>query len=185
MLKIFSFWMIAIVSSLGAVPYNVGDYAQGGVIFWLDPSAEHGLVAAIEDQDGGAGIQWYNGSYVSTNALCSGVYLGTLNTATVNAIQGDGNYATSSATHYSVTVGGVTYADWYLPSIGEMNIMFQTANTINTTALQNGGTAFVQGKYWSSSENYINYAANQDFTTGTLSDEDKSFLYHTRAIRKF
>ena len=33
--------------------YTIGQYVQGGVIFWLDPSMQHGLVASIVDMNGG------------------------------------------------------------------------------------------------------------------------------------
>lgn len=33
--------------------YAVGDFAQGGVVFWVDERGEHGLVCAIEDQGEG------------------------------------------------------------------------------------------------------------------------------------
>ena len=29
--------------------YKIGDFAQGGIIFWLDESGQHGLVCAKED----------------------------------------------------------------------------------------------------------------------------------------
>lgn len=40
--------------------YKVGDFAQGGIVFWVDETGQHGLVCAKEDQDGGSGLQWYN-----------------------------------------------------------------------------------------------------------------------------
>ncbi len=75
--------------------YSVGDFAQGGVIFWVDEIGQHGLACAIEDLDGGSGIQWYNGSYTTTSAEDNGVYAGDMNTRLIIVNQGANlsNYA--------------------------------------------------------------------------------------------
>ena len=41
--------------------FRVGDYAQGGIIFWLDETGQHGLVCSRSDQS--AGVRWYGGTY--------------------------------------------------------------------------------------------------------------------------
>ena len=33
--------------------YEVGDFALGGIIFWVDETGQHGLVCAKEDQSTG------------------------------------------------------------------------------------------------------------------------------------
>ena len=40
--------------------YQVGDFAQGGVVFWVDETGEHGLVCAKTDQS--TAVRWYAGS---------------------------------------------------------------------------------------------------------------------------
>ena len=45
-LLLFIFTPIAIFSQT----YKVGDYAQGGIVFWVDETGEHGLVCARHDQ---------------------------------------------------------------------------------------------------------------------------------------
>ena len=44
--------------------YKIGDIAQGGIIFYIDESGEHGLAADTVDLS--TGIRWYAGSYGST-----------------------------------------------------------------------------------------------------------------------
>src|SRR5690554_5634345 len=51
----------------GSTTFSVGDFAQGGIVFWVDETGQHGLVCAKEDQS--TGIQWYNGSYTTVNAV--------------------------------------------------------------------------------------------------------------------
>lgn len=38
----------------GAPKYQIGDFAQGGVVIWVTQDGQHGLVAAIEDQPNAA-----------------------------------------------------------------------------------------------------------------------------------
>ncbi|MFT5216400.1 MAG: hypothetical protein ACI83H_001522, partial [Glaciecola sp.] len=55
---------------------SIGDTYQGGIIFYLDASGCHGLIAASSDQSASPGIQWYNGSYTDTYASGSGLFSG-------------------------------------------------------------------------------------------------------------
>jgi len=32
--------------------YTIGDWAQGGIVFWVDETGQHGLICAKEDQNG-------------------------------------------------------------------------------------------------------------------------------------
>lgn len=48
------------------VEIKSGASYQGGIIFYIDGSGEHGLIAATSDQS--ATDPWWNGSYVITGA---------------------------------------------------------------------------------------------------------------------
>ena len=61
----------SITSSRGL---SIGDTYQGGIIFYLDASGCHGLIAAPSDQS--TGIVWWNGSYVDTYAYGNGIGAG-------------------------------------------------------------------------------------------------------------
>ena len=65
--------------------------------------------------------------------------------------------AANLADAYSVTVNGVVYGDWFLPSKGELNQMY-----VNRVVI--GGFAF--GYYWSSSEGAASTAWDQHFLDG-------------------
>src|SRR5690606_33402763 len=77
------------------ITYSVGDFAHGGIVFWVDETGQHGLVAAKVDQNNGIGIQWNNGSSTNTEASGDGVYAGEMNTMLIIANQGSdsNNYA--------------------------------------------------------------------------------------------
>ena len=161
---------------------SIGDTAQGGIIFYLDPSGCHGLVCALTDQS--AGIRWYAGSYGNTQAKGDGIYAGKTNTSIIIASQvaigDDGStYAARMCNELQITVGGVTYGDWYLPSKFELNEMY-----LNLHQLGLGGFAIY--KYWSSTENDTSNAWRQNFPNGGDQDfDDKGNGYGVRAVRAF
>jgi hypothetical protein len=156
----------------------IGDSYQGGVIFWLDATGQHGLIATTADQS--TGIQWYNGTNRYTGTTGDGLYAGAMNTTMIVATQmadnQAGNFAAKVCADYSVTVGGVTYGDWYLPSKYELNLLY-----LQKTAV--GG--FASAYYWSSTEVSYDYAWEQYFGSGVQSDDGKDATYYVRAIRAF
>jgi len=166
---------------------SVGDFAQGGIVFWVDETGLHGLVAAKVDQDGGSGIQWDNGSYIYTEAQGDGFYAGEMNTMLIIANQGNNSsdYAAGKCANYKVTESGVTYGDWYLPSAEELNLMYQKKASIDATAGANGGSAFASKNYWSSTEVDSDYACGQSFDGGKQNMDSKRSSSMVRAIRAF
>ncbi len=73
------------VDDNASTTYSVGDFAQGGVVFWVDETGEHGLVAAKKDQS--TGVRWYAGTYGTTRATGDGPFSGELNTSIIIAAQ--------------------------------------------------------------------------------------------------
>jgi len=165
-------------STTGGSALAIGDSYQGGKIFWLDASGKHGLIAATADQS--TAIQWHNGTDRYTGASGDGLYAGSMNTTMIVATQmadnQTGNFAAKVCADYSVTDGGVTYSDWYLPSKYELNLLYDQKTVV-------GG--FVGGFYWSSTENDNSNAWNQGFGTGTTVSDVKNYSGYVRAVRAF
>ena len=86
--------------------------------------------------------------------------------------------AAYSVEAYSTTVNSTTYTDWFLPSIGELKLMYD--NLIIT-----GVGGFANDTYWSSSENRWNRAWPQCFTDGYQLNFYKLSPYLVRAVRDF
>ncbi len=161
----------------GTITLAIGQAYQGGIIFWLDATGQHGLIAATADQS--PGIRWYGGSSTNTRARADGVGAGLKNTAIIIANQGpvDGNdFAATVCNEYSVTVGGVTYGDWYLPSKYELTLLYLQKTVV-------GG--FASADYWSSTEGSVNFAWGQTFDNGSQSSNYKYGILYVRAIRAF
>ena len=142
----------SVSGTITATTYSVGDFAQGGIVFWVDETGQHGLVAAKEDQS--TGVRWYNGSYTTVNAVRDGIGAGMYNTERIIANQGVGSYAAQLCANYQ----GGGYGDWYLPSKEELDLMYQNKATIDATAGVNGGSGFASASYWSSTEDSISTA---------------------------
>jgi len=159
--------------------HYIGESYGGGIVFCLYDNGQHGLVAATTDQS--TGMQWYNGTYRTTGTSGDGLNAGAMNTAIIIATQmGDnqnGNFAAKVCADYSVTVGGVTYGDWYLPSKYELNLLYQQKAVV-------GG--FANSNYWNSSENDANTAWIENFSSGNQDNYQwKGYAYYVRAIRAF
>ncbi|MFM8444420.1 MAG: DUF1566 domain-containing protein [Methylococcus sp.] len=157
---------------------KIGDTYQGGIIFYLDGSGQHGLIAAASDQS--AGIVWWNGSYVSTGATGTAVGTGQANTTAIVNAQGPGSYAASVADN--LVLNG--YSDWFLPSIDELNLMYTTIGPVAAPPLTNIG-GFGDDLYWSSSDWDGFRALAYNFGEGDENPYYKENPLRVRPVRAF
>lgn len=161
-----------------ACTFAIGQTYQGGIIFYLDCSGCHGLIAAPSDQSTGA--SWYNGTYSYTTAFANGVNAGAGNTKTIVYNQGAGSYAARLCTDLTLS----TYNDWYLPSKYELNLMYMNIGP-GAAAPNNNIGVFASTNYWSSTEEDNNQAWYQHFLLGGQFAGSKNQSYNVRAIRAF
>ena len=165
-------------------PPAIGDFRDGGVVFWVDPTDNtHGLVCAIEYQ--GSGIHWYNGNYTTTGATGTAIGTGSANTTAI--IESQGAIETAYAAGVARAYDGGGYTDWFLPSKGELNQMYLNRATINSTATANGGSNFTDAYHWSSSEDDNNVRAwVHGFHNGLQTIDGKNSGNNSmRAVRAF
>lgn len=87
-----------------------------------------------------------------------------------------GNFASKVCADYSVTDGGVTYGDWYLPSKYELNLLYAQRVAV-------GG--FASTVYWSSTESSHASAWSQNFDSGSQITNAKLVTPRVRAVRAF
>jgi trimeric autotransporter adhesin len=166
--------------------YSVGDFVNGGIVFWLDESGQHGLVCAKNDQS--TSIQWFNGSFVYTESRGDGIGSGEMNTTLIIAVQGynSDDYAAGICANLEITENSIKYGDWYLPSLTELTEIYDNRTVINATATANGGTTLsTTGSYWTSTESTNGHAYIKKFHDGGHMVTVKSYANYVRAVRKF
>ena len=149
--------------------YLIGsDGPAGGKVFYVTDAGLHGLEAAPVDQTSAI---W--GCYLVSIATSPEVGAGAANTARIVSNCSDPNTAAKIADAYSLN----GYNDWYLPSIGELKLLYAQKVIL-------GG--FANNYYWSSTELSDSSGKNQFFDFGfTTSYASKFVSQQVRAIRTF
>lgn len=146
----------------------IGQYYQGGIIFYIDGSGQHGLIAAPNDQSA-ASIFGCNSLLISPNDTIFGS--GPFNSIVISSNCGGG-----SAASICVNLVWNGYDDWFLPSKLELDVLYQNKALVGN---------FSSDNYWSSSQQSYGSALCKHFGTGTNSALSKNFKYRVRAIRSF
>ena len=164
----------------GNVNPEIGANLYGGIVFYVDETGQHGLVAAIEDIEltyewGCYGIE-LNGA--DGQNIGSG-YQNTLDIINQVCETNDGSIHAAQAT---IDYDSGNYNDWYLPSKVELEEMYNTLGN-GGSGLNLGG--FLNSIYWSSSIVNSSYAWAVDFDNSVSSPNYKTSSHRVRPIRSF
>ncbi len=158
----------------------LGDVYQGGYIAHIFTSGQTGYVAGqthgfiIQKNNLINGLQWYNGTSVTTGATISAIGGATSNTNLIVSVQGaTGSYAAKLCSNS--TEGG--YTDWVLPTMLEMEKIGTNRAYFPT---------FPSYEYWTSTEVNASIAYKYHWVgSRTFGDDGKSRPCAVRAIRYF
>lgn len=161
--------------------FAIGDFYQGGVIFYLDASGEHGLVSAVSDQSSEA--VWGCPPKVINGA--DGLAIGTGAQNTLDIVNGCSSTISGFAAELCDQLEMNGFSDWYLPSKDELNALYENREKVNATSTANNGTVLEGTEYWSSSHLNSNTVWIQHFSAGNQSGASEDKLYNVRAIRSF
>jgi len=147
-------------------PKAVGDALAGGIIVYVDPTGQHGIIGGLTDL--GSNIPWgCSGITVGTGYAQNGnvVFAGKTNTDAMiaNNCQAPSGPAQLCRAYAAGGTGLVGITDWYLPSIDELSILCQQRLLINLTTTPSYAGAGVL--YWSSTE----YSSSIAYTHYSLS----------------
>lgn len=149
----------------GGGSFVVGQNYGGGIIFYVDGTGQHGLIAAPFDQPPAA---WgCAGTFiVGTSSIFGSGQANT--TAIVNGCTG--NHAARVCDQ--LTLNG--FSDWYMPSSDELRILMTSSSIVG----------IVSGDYWSSTQTSASNAESF-YIGGSYLYTDKNTTYNIRPIRSF
>lgn len=181
------------INELPIITHKIGDILDGGIVFYVDASRQHGLIASLTDLS--TGIEWRNGEGGDRviNARAEGLGAGKSNTQLIVSEQTideqEGKFAALLTSAYQVASDGTPctpslittsscFGGWYLPSVYELRLLH-----IN---LKNSGFGDLSDEvYWSSTEASATEAVLVNFGSGQSEVYDKSVLARVRAIHNF
>jgi TonB-dependent SusC/RagA subfamily outer membrane receptor len=150
--------------------YVIGEYLNGGYIFYVDETGEHGLVCAPSDQSLNA--LWSH----SAPAGAAGRVIGTGYQNTTDIVTGCPEEGIAARLCYDLEMDG--YSDWFLPSIDELLLMF-------TNLRSKGSGGFKDCFYWSSTQDSYGVWV-VSFYYGSKSNHNRNEnTIRTRAVRAF
>lgn len=168
----------------GGFTHYIGEEFGGGVIFhlWKDASGvEHGLI--VDKTDLSTSQVWSNITATLIGPSAQSIWDGLSNS---NAIVGQaGHNGSASALCLNSTNGA--QSDWYLPSVQELNMLWNNYYTVVRSLTQiSGATQLQQNGYWSSTETVFSGSAwSFFFTNGPAYANDKTTAFYVRAVRAF
>jgi hypothetical protein len=175
--------------------YQLGDLVEGGIVFYIDETGEHGMVAALEDITEGSnmgtygipeGFEWgcYGSNVNGVDATSIGTgYQNTLDIVVQDCQTQNGGITAAQATLNYATEG---YIDWFLPSHYELVEMYNTIGNGSSLGNIGGFETSDYPYYWSSTEYYNYYAWFVYFNNGSTGyGNGKNGSLRVRAVRAF
>jgi hypothetical protein len=172
---------IALAGSSGLTSHYIGELFGGGIVFWVDNTAQHGLIVSLVDL---SWAQWSATASV-TNALST--WNGDGNSAMILGISSAAQWCHDYLNSINYNTG--TYSDWYLPAIDQLSLIYHVRYILNKNIESAPAPKNIisgQTGYWSSTEDYdYNYAWSYDFYSGYAIPTNKEIGALVRAVRAF
>ena len=135
------------------------------------------MIAATEDQSTELGAYWGCSQTEITGADGTAIGTGAQNTLDILAGCSEDGIAAKLCADYGITVDGITYDDWFLPSKDELNLFYLKKEEI---------LGDFEDAIYSSSSQYSGIGSwSQDFYSGYQVDNDVDEPNRVRAVRAF
>jgi hypothetical protein len=154
--------------------HYIGENFGGGIVFYVDATGLHGLIATAADISSAA---WSNVTTLAIGVSAMSLTDGNSNSGAIVTQAGHTNSAAKICLDYSNTIGSTTYDDWYLPALYQLNMLYNQAYAVGLFA--NGNA------YWSSTEVSATNAYRHTFITSTQASTTKATASVIRCIRTF
>ncbi len=154
---------------------TIGQDYQGGIVFYVDDTGKHGLIAATSDLS----AFWQYCTGYNCGTLVNGAYGTAVGTGKQNTIDIVNALSGGSAAYTCDQWVFAGYDDWFLPSIDELKLMYQYKDMIGTSNP-------LEDEYWSSTQVNEKKAYTVDFLSGAKNTENKESKWPiVRAVRAF
>ncbi len=160
--------------------HYIGELFGGGIVFYVDHNGQHGLITFLQNFNSA----WSNVNDAITideNSSWNGLY-------NSNAIVAQAGH-TLSAAKYCLDLSVSGFDDWYLPSVDQLNLLFNSRYELNKVLAGDGNPStepLLQSSYWSSTQFVVPFMASAlNMQDGTSACLDKSTAIAVRAIRDF
>jgi hypothetical protein len=148
--------------------FIIGQYFGGGIIFYIDGTGLHGLIAATNDQSSSSIWGCYN-TYIYTN-----YYIGYGQTNTTSIITSCLTSGIAARICDQLVLNG--FSDWFLPSNDELFQLYNQRFKVGN---------FANFGYWSSYASSNTDAIFLNFNSGSSGSSSKNSGLYVRAIRAF
>ena len=171
-----------IISTKGtpATSHFVGELLGGGIVFYVDHTGQHGLIASLRNI-----ISTWSNVTAEVGATENSSWNGIFNSNAITAQAGH----VSSAAKYCLDFTNDGFSDWFLPAIDQLNLLYNARYEINKAMASDGNPEteiLWLVSYWSSTEFFVTTMASvlnmQDGTSGSL---DKTSQLPLRPVREF
>ncbi|MDP2721902.1 MAG: hypothetical protein Q8O72_04015 [Bacteroidales bacterium] len=175
-----------ISSTTGSGIYHQGDLTGGGVVFFVDPTGQHGLICSLIDMS--TDEVWSN-IVLQIGPTAQSTWDGQSNTTAIVGQAGMTNSAAKLCNDYTNDDYGTgIYSDWYLPANQELFLLNEGGYNVNLAILNSGNstiTPLALAYYWSSTEINDSQVWCNFLILGSPYAQAKPALQHVRAIRAF
>lgn len=164
--------------AMGFIAHYIGESFGGGIVFYVTDNGYHGLI--VSPANISTGKTWSNITTTLIGAPAQSSWDGKSNTTAITAQSGHITSAALLCKNYS----GGGFTDWYLPSINELNLIYNSVYIINRILGVNGISL---KNYWSSTEktNNSSYLYYMGYNGGSPSGGSKAYSCYVRAVRAF
>jgi hypothetical protein len=136
-----------------APKHYIGESYMGGIVYWVDETGQHGLIAPSSDQSEGCDYfgttQQFADAYTYAND--EGIGGGKMNTIKITTRFPGQDVAGNICTDFFIESNGIIYGGWHLPSKQELDLLCPQKEIV-------GGFNFDEiptwSQWWSSTEFY-------------------------------
>jgi len=159
------------------IAHSLGEYFGGGIIYHLDSTKQHGLIASKDDL--GSEI-WGCGDFIFDQTL--NIDDGAANTLTILSLCDDIISAARLSADYIVSEDGNIYDDWFLPAPSQLGWLYEKRELVSYKPM---------GIYWNSFsftvnvEEFVIVSSVLLFSDGTFHGALRSSKRLVRPIRAF